>query len=129
MKVLIIDDSRTVRMFVKMTLAEVGYDVAPLEDLFDYDPETKPVPDLVLVDVNMEEFLGTDLVGHIRQNWPGTTQICLYSDLPEEELERRAECCGADGYISKSWGYDGLVNQVRELIGSPESSSQVLNER
>lgn len=114
-----IDDSRTVRMFVEMTLGQVGWNVACFEDLFEFSPDDDCVPDLVLVDVNMDEFLGTDLVAHIRQNWHDETLIYLYSDLPEQQLADRVDTCGADGYISKSWGYEGLVKRVRKVLGDP----------
>lgn len=113
MKVLAIDDSRTVRLFVEMTLREAGYEVETIADLAEYTPCEDAPPDLVLVDVNMNEFLGTDLVAHIRQNWPGAPRVLLYSELPESELQQRADNCGADGYICKSDGYDGLVESVR----------------
>lgn len=119
-RIIAIDDSRTVRMFVEMTLKQVGYDVQSCADLFEITPEAGRPVDLVLVDVNMDEFLGTDLVAHIRQNWPGESLIYLYSELSEPELEQRMQRCGADGYISKRSGYDGLVDQVVEAIGRPD---------
>ena len=115
-KIIAIDDSRTVRMFVKMTLGQVGYDVETSDELFDFAPDDDPPADLVLIDVNMNEFLGTDLVAHIRQNWPGPPLIYLYSELPEEQLADEVRTCGADGYISKRWGYEGLVDEVQRAL-------------
>lgn len=114
-RVVVFDDSRTVRMFVQMALSERGYEVETFAEPYEYTPSEAEPPDLVLLDVNMDEFFGTDLVGHMRQNWPGEPLIYLYSDLPEGELAQKAKSCGADGYISKSWGFDGLLAAVHKL--------------
>ena len=118
-RVVIFDDSRTVRLFVRMALEENGYQVEAHEDPSGFSPDEQQPPDLVLVDVNMDEYFGTDLVAHFRHNWPGHPLIYLYSDLSELELQKRVKACKADGYISKSWGFDGLVESVEAVIGEP----------
>ncbi len=42
--------------------------------------------------------------------------IYLYSDVGERELENRARACGADGYIAKQWGIEGLVSTVQTIF-------------
>lgn len=115
-RVVIFDDSRTVRMFVQMALSQAGITVNAYEELSQWESDEGLPPDLVLLDVNMQGFFGTDLLAHIRKNWPGHPQIYLYSDLPEQELSILAETRGADGYICKGWGYEGLVKAVERVI-------------
>lgn len=119
-RIIAIDDSRTVRMFLEMSLRQLGYQIDTHSELFEFQPTEDTSPDLVLLDVQMEDFLGTDLIAHIRQNWTGTPLIYLYSQLPEPELEKRAELWKADGYICKSWGFDGLVEKVQTILGHPD---------
>lgn len=114
--VVIFDDSRTVRMFVQMALGQAGMTVQAYEELSQWEADEKGEPDLVLLDVNMQGFLGTDLLAHIRKNWPGQPLIYLYSDMKEEELSELADTRGADGYICKAWGYQGLVKAVEQAL-------------
>lgn len=118
--VVVFDDSRTVRIFVEMSLQQIGYAVETFSDLGNFTPREGAPPDLVLLDVNMKEFFGTDLLAHIRQNWPGQPLIYLYSEMEEEKLRQMVDSSDADGYISKSWGFDGLVDTVRNVIGAPQ---------
>ena len=116
--VVVFDDSRTVRMFVEMTLSDQGYKVQACSDLSGFQA-AEQAPRLVLLDVHMDEFFGTDLIASIRQNWPGDPLIYLYSDMEEEKLRDKMMASGADGYIAKSWGFEGLIEAVRAVIGEP----------
>lgn len=121
--IMVFDDSRTVRMFVEMTLSQHGYAVDTFYDLRTLD-KGSPRPKLVLLDVHMDEFFGTDLLAHIRQLWSDPPRIYLYSEMAEAQLEQTVEDSGADGYISKSWGYEGLVDAVRDAIGGDTGQCQ-----
>ena len=114
--IVVFDDSRTVRMFVEMSLGQLGYQVEAFAELGEFQPSDDDAPQLVLLDVHMDEFLGTDLLAHIRQNWPDGTLIYLYSDVAEDQLRDTMHSVGADGYIAKSWGFEGLVKTVRNVI-------------
>ena len=114
--IVVFDDSRTIRMFAQMSLGELGYEVESFADLRHFEPSNDDTPRLVLLDVHMDEFLGTDLLAHIRQNWPEQPLIYLYSEMDEAQLRDTMHTVGADGYISKSWGFDGLVREVQKVL-------------
>src|SRR5262245_5083335 len=102
--VLVIDDSRVVLDVTRIALEGNGYRVNTLLEPGEFDPKAQGVPDLVLVDVNMPQFFGDDVVDYIRSAWELDSPILLFSNIAEEELRDRAKRCGADGYISKQWG-------------------------
>jgi two-component system chemotaxis response regulator CheY len=70
-KVLVVDDSRTIRIIIRRILIELGYEVCEaangLEALKVLETEKTAVK-LVLADWNMPEMNGLELVKRLRQN-------------------------------------------------------------
>jgi DNA-binding NarL/FixJ family response regulator len=95
----------------------VGYRVTTLEDPGAFEPTTLGTPDLMLVDINMPQFFGDDIVSYIKDTWNLTTPILLFSNVSEKELADAAKRCGADGYISKAWGMEEMVGRVQTVLG------------
>lgn len=116
-RISIIDDSDLVLKLAKRVLEDAGYQVETYTDAGFFDPTTGAPPDLLLVDVNMPEFYGDDIVTFIKDTWNLRMPILLYSNRSEEELADAVRRCGADGYISKQWGLDQLVQKVQEILG------------
>ena len=116
-KILIIDDSQMILNLAKKALTSAGYEVDTLTDAAGFDPAQREPPDLVLVDINMPQFYGDDIVAYFRAEWPNDAPIYLFSNIDEEELKQRADQCGATGYISKEWGLERLVTSVQSILG------------
>src|SRR5262249_52873808 len=72
--------------------------------------------ELILVDVNMPEMFGDDVVEFLRVQRKVAAKLVLYSDLLEDELKRRAEASGADGYITKADGLEAMVSRVKAAL-------------
>jgi DNA-binding response OmpR family regulator len=117
-RIVIIDDSEMILKLTKTALEAAGFVVQALDNPGDFAPSEDP-PDLILVDVNMPQFFGDDVVTYLRDEWSISTPIYLFSSVAEAELERRANDCGAQGYISKNWGLDVAVRAVEHILGTP----------
>jgi DNA-binding response OmpR family regulator len=115
--IVIIDDSQLVLKLTRMALERVGYRVQTLIDPGEFDPEAIGVPDLLLVDINMPQFYGDDVVSYIKDTWNLTAPIFLFSNVSEKELADAVARCGADGFISKHWGMEEMVASVRSVLG------------
>jgi DNA-binding NarL/FixJ family response regulator len=115
--IVIIDDSPVVLRVSKKALEGAGYQVIALDDPGDFHPTPDQAPDLILVDINMPQFYGDDVVAYFKEEWPQGAPIYLFSNVPEQELKSRTEACGAEGYISKEWGVKALVSTVESIIG------------
>jgi DNA-binding response OmpR family regulator len=115
--IVIIDDSQLVLKLAKLALERVGYRVQTLLDPGEFDPETSGPPDLLLVDINMPQFFGDDIVSYIKDTWNLAAPILLFSNVSEKELAIAVNRCGADGYISKHWGMDEMIASVQSLLG------------
>jgi DNA-binding response OmpR family regulator len=118
-KAVAIDDSRTVLASVRMALEGLGFRVTTATDPSELQPEILQEANLIVVDVNMEQVFGDDVVTFLRESWQVNAPIFLYSSIPISELEKRAKLAGASGAVCKSEGVAALVERVRHLAGSP----------
>jgi DNA-binding response OmpR family regulator len=116
-RVLLIDDSATSRLALSQALRRVGYEVVTAGDLDELDGALlRAKADLLLVDVQMPDVYGTDLVPWLRENRRIDRPILLYSNRAGEELHALAEECGADGYVRKTGRPDEVAAQVERYL-------------
>ena len=113
----VLDDSRTVLASVRHALEQAGAAVDTATDPSELDPEKVRAASLIVVDVNMEQVFGDDVVSFLRDRWQISAPIYLYSSLPIEELLKRASAAGANGAVCKNDGVGALVRKVREALG------------
>lgn len=116
-RVLVIDDSPMTVQLISEALIAAGFGVDSASDLASLDARLdKNTYDLVLVDVNMPEMYGDDVVEFLRSQRKLTARLFLYSDLPEAELIEKTRASGADGYVAKSQGLEAAVETIRDAL-------------
>ncbi|WP_223646282.1 response regulator [Corallococcus sp. EGB] len=119
-RVLVIDDSPMLLELTVRALTAAGYEASGAQDLAALDQKLTEGPfALILMDVNMPEMFGDDVVEYLRKQKGVTAKLVLYSDISEQELEAKTKNSGADGYILKSGGLEGVLGGVMGLIGAP----------
>ncbi|WP_437708122.1 response regulator [Sorangium sp. So ce448] len=114
-RALIVDDDPVTLQIVERLLQRRGVNVRTAAKSFgllnlivDYRPS------FVILDVKMPGLDGPTLVTLVRSDPEiASTVILLHSALDVEQLELKAQQCGADGHISKSLG---LVHFERSLM-------------
>ncbi len=122
-RILVVDDSITVREVERKMLSARGYDVQVAVDGQDgWNILRKEPFDLLITDVDMPRMDGIELVTTIRDNKEFQMLpiiIVSYKDRPEDRT--RGLEAGADYYLTKgSFQDEALVRAVEELIGGPE---------
>jgi two-component system sensor histidine kinase and response regulator WspE len=121
-KVLIVDDSITVREVQRQILANRGYQVDTAVDGLDgWHLLRNGEFDLVISDVDMPRMNGIDLVRSIKQD-PRLRDVpvMIVSYKDREEDRRRGLEAGANHYLTKSEFHDeALLHAVLDLIGEP----------
>jgi DNA-binding response OmpR family regulator len=123
-RILVVDDSPFTGEAVAWALRGAGFVVDVARDLWDLERTDLVEPDLVLMDVVLQEAFGDDLAMLLRGVRGFTCPIVLLSSLPDHLLERRAADAELDGYISKRSGLAGIVARARELLGgSPDEEA------
>jgi len=126
-RVLVIDDSPMTVDLLKGALANAGIEADAASDLAALDSKLNAQSyELVLVDVNMPEMYGDDVVEFLRATRQIKSTLLLYSDLPENELEKKAIASGADGFITKSSGLEAAVERVAQALTSTHRPRRVL---
>lgn len=115
--ILVFDDSPLILSITRSALEAAGFEVAVAETLAAFeDQRTTFDPDLILVDIQMPEAFGDDVVATLREWHNVRIPIFLVSSLDEAELAQRAEEAHAAGYISKSKGMTELVRRCKEAL-------------
>jgi len=122
-RILVVDDSLTVREVEKDLLLSKGYFVDLAVDGMDgWNAVRRVSYDLVITDVDMPRMDGIDLVKSIKQDLHLKrlpVMIVSYKDRSEDR--RRGLDAGADYYLTKgSFHDDTLVDAVEDLIGVAE---------
>ncbi|CAI8897458.1 two-component system, chemotaxis family, sensor histidine kinase and response regulator WspE [Pseudomonas sp. IT-P100] len=119
-RVLVVDDSLTVRELQRKLLVNRGYDVAVAVDGMDgWNALRSEDFDLLITDIDMPRMDGIELVSLLRRdNRLQSLPVMVVSYKDREEDRRRGLDAGADYYLAKaSFHDDALLDAVVELIG------------
>lgn len=115
--ILVFDDSPMILELTRAALEAAGFCVAVAEDLATFEQHRGALdPDLILVDVQMPEAFGDDVVLTLREGHGVRVPILLVSSLEESELASRTERARAAGYIQKKAGMGELVRRCKEVL-------------
>ena len=116
LKILVVDDQSTMRRFLSISLAEVGFIVGTQPDGEQaIQCVQKELFDAALLDLNMPGIGGIATCRILRQQYPlmGILVVTVRQDFKDkiEALE-----AGADDYIVKPFHFPELVARVRAVI-------------
>jgi two-component system, chemotaxis family, chemotaxis protein CheY len=121
MKILLVDDSNTMRRIQTNTLKQIGYsDIIEAEDGQDALNKLKSNPDvsLVLLDWNMPNMNGIDCLKAIKAD-AGLKSIPVMMVTSEAEKSRIIEAiqAGAANYLVKPFHADALKEKITSIVG------------
>ncbi|MGE8112314.1 MULTISPECIES: hybrid sensor histidine kinase/response regulator [Pseudomonas] len=122
-RVLVVDDSLTVRELQRKLLSNRGYDVAVAVDGMDgWNALRSEDFDLLITDIDMPRMDGIELVTLVRRDQRlQSLPVMVVSYKDREEDRRRGLDAGADYYLAKaSFHDDALLDAVGELIGGAQ---------
>lgn len=116
-RILTIDDSKTMRDMLMLTLAEAGFDVIQAVDGQDgLDVLAKEQVDVIITDINMPRMDGYEVIRNLRKNPDHkTTPILVLTTESEAEKKNLAREAGATGWMVKPFDPDRLVATVRKV--------------
>ena len=120
-RVLVVDDSLTVRELERKLLESRGYTVEVAVDGMDgWNAARTGSYDLVITDVDMPRLDGIELLTLIKKDPRlGALPVMIVSYKDREEDRQRGLDAGADYYLTKSSFHDErLLNAVQDLIGA-----------
>jgi two-component system chemotaxis response regulator CheY len=103
-KVLVIDDSETMRMFIFFQLIKMlpGVQLMDAENGLDAVEKLKQQDvDLILTDMNMPELDGAGVIRTVRQVFKKDTPIIIITSRGEHLEREKGLALGANGYLTK----------------------------
>ncbi|MCY1397328.1 Sensor histidine kinase RcsC [compost metagenome] len=122
-RILVVDDSLTVRELQRKLLSHRGYEVAVAVDGMDgWNALRAEDFDLLITDIDMPRMDGIELVTLLRRDSRlQSLPVMVVSYKDREEDRRRGLDAGADYYLAKaSFHDDALLDAVVELIGGAQ---------
>jgi two-component system chemotaxis response regulator CheY len=121
MKVLAIDDSRTIRDMVRLTLEREGIETTLAEDGvhgLEVLAGLDTFPDAILTDVNMPRMDGFGFIDNVRkQDKYAGIPILVLTTESARDLKLKARAAGATGWIVKPFDPARLVGALRTVTG------------
>lgn len=116
-RVLAIDDSRTIRDLVRRTLERAGLSCTTACDGVEGMERFRELrPDVVVTDVNMPRLDGFGVIEAIRRGErDSAVPILLLTTESAEALKARARAAGATGWIVKPFDDAALVAVLRRV--------------
>ncbi|SPF81939.1 response regulator [Pseudoprimorskyibacter insulae] len=119
LKVLAIDDSRTIRELLRVAIENVGFEYECAVDGVDGVGKFSQVgPDVVITDINMPNLDGFGVIDELRNGTAKTTvPIIVLTTESSSDLKMRARDAGATGWMVKPFDDDALVSVLRRVTG------------
>lgn len=125
-RILIVDDSPTIRKMVKASLRELGSSefLEAATGLEAIEQLAIGQVQLVVLDLNMPDMHGIDVLKFVRrheqyQNLP----IVVLTTRGDETSRLTAEAAGATTYLTKPFAPQMLVTTVRDLLSSTTTTA------
>lgn len=124
MKILLVDDSRTIRNIQKNVLKQLGHtDIIEAEDgAIALKAYGETPPDLMLVDWNMPNMDGITLIRKIRET-DKQTPIIMCTTEAEKGRILEAIKAGVNNYIVKPFTVESLGEKISQTMTKAASSA------
>ncbi|APU09964.1 transcriptional regulator [Cellulophaga lytica] len=118
MKILAIDDQQLILLSVEKKLTDLGYQVQTASSgATGIETFNSFKPDLVIVDINMPDMSGLDVVKHIKNN--SSTAIMVMSGNTDEDIILDGFNLGIDDYMKKPVSLEEVAARVKRIVGAP----------
>lgn len=119
MTAMVVDDSRAMRIILRKTLSEIGYAVSEAahgREALDILANGQPQLDLMLIDWNMPQMNGLELVKAIRAlpAYAGTVLMMVTTETETDQVMLALEA-GANEYVMKPFTRDVIESKLRLL--------------
>ena len=122
-KILIVEDSKTMRSMITTTLGEFeDYEVIEAASGFDAMRELPRMKfDLIITDINMPNINGLELVSFVKsnENYRDIPIIIVSTEGSQRDREKGLGL-GANEYLVKPFDPDELQKMVQKLLGRAE---------
>ena len=133
-KVLLVDDTISMNKYIRMLLEKMGdyfllsY-VSTAESLFDHLDTSEPLPNLILLDINLPGMKGLEACKAITELYPSISVLIITAELNTVELKGRTQRAGAKGFLTKPFTGDQLLETINDIICIDVTPEEVEEQR
>jgi two-component system, OmpR family, KDP operon response regulator KdpE len=114
-RILTIDDEKQIRRLLKIGLEAEGFAVSDASGSVEgLDAVVKQKPDMILLDLNLPDGYGLDLLKRIREFSDVPVIVLSVKDKEADKIELLE--AGADDYITKPFGMGELLARIRAIL-------------
>ena len=119
-RILVVEDSATMRSLLASTLSDLGTAVEVTEAASGFEA-LRLLPrdafDLILTDINMPDINGLELISFVRRNaaYRSIPMLIISTEGSERDREKGLEL-GADAYLVKPFDPAALRRTAKELL-------------
>lgn len=118
MRLLVVEDDSKVAGFLEQGFQEEGFAVEVARDgLAGYARGREGSFDLILLDYMLPGQDGPAVVGALRREGVGTPVLMLTARDDPRDIRSAMEA-GADGYITKPFRFDDLLDRIQALLAA-----------
>ena len=120
--VMIVDDSRSMRAFVRRVMDLSGFEVGSCLNAGNGAEAltllNENQVDIILTDINMPEMNGEDFVRRLeeQERFRSIPVVVVSTDATENRIHRMLEL-GAKGYVVKPFSPESLRNELERVLG------------
>jgi two-component system chemotaxis response regulator CheY len=114
-KVLVVDDSSTIRETVRCILELFGFAVIEANNGRDALRKLNSDPlALIITDYSMPEMNGLELI-QVLKHHPSQSKVPVIMLTAEDKVKQQALHAGASGWLTKPFGYEALTTLVCKM--------------
>jgi len=115
-RILIVDDSAFMRRVIRNIVTKNGYDVVgeATDGLSGIEKYRKLLPDVMTMDLVMDEMNGMDALKQIIEEFP-EANIIMVSSMSQDVIVRDAIVLGAKNFIHKPFDEEQVMDALNNL--------------
>jgi CheY-like chemotaxis protein len=123
-KILSVDDSKTVRIIIRNAFKRFDCEIIEASHGIEGLEKAKSNPDLILLDITMPIMDGIEMLTKLRAD-PATSAIpvIMLTAEGQKATAEQAMALGSRSYLMKPFTNDALVEQVLKVVKLPEKTA------
>lgn len=122
-KILVLDDSRTIRTSVKYTLKKNGYEILLAEngkeglEVLEENSSMSDRPKMIITDINMPKMDGIEFIKNVKKDRRFKfIPILVLTTESQAQMKNKGKKAGAAGWLVKPFSPKQLTGVVKKFV-------------
>jgi DNA-binding response OmpR family regulator len=115
-RILLVEDEAAVADYLSSLLQQEGFEIIRVPTLEQAKSSSHNAFDLILLDLNLPDGTGDELLPHLRDSAPNTPILIVTGASQNDERLVKCLKSGAAGYVRKSARVEELILNIRRAL-------------